>query len=120
MVLLFCYVAVLRCCCVVLVCYGVASVAIVVLLSLALIPYGADYVCGGELFTHLHQVGPFTEDQTKVYAAEVTLALEHLHHVSMWVWSISGCGQLAEIYTCIVSMWVWPMCGCGQLAEVMS
>ena len=46
----------------------------------------ADYVCGGELFTHLHQIGPFTEDQTKIYAAEVTLALEHLHNVS------EGCG----------------------------
>ena len=43
-----------------------------------------DYVCGGELFTHLHQIGPFTEDQTKVYAAEVTLALEHLHNVSTY------------------------------------
>jgi serine/threonine protein kinase len=48
----------------------------------------SDYVCGGELFTHLHQIGPFTEDQTKVYGAEVTLALEHLHNVSGWMWHL--------------------------------
>ncbi len=40
-----------------------------------------DYVCGGELFTHLHHIGPFTEPHARVYAAEITLALEHLHHV---------------------------------------
>ena len=45
-------------------------------------PFHVDYVCGGELFTHLHQVGPFMEEQARVYAAEVTLALEHLHNVS--------------------------------------
>ena len=41
-----------------------------------------DYVCGGELFTHLHQLGPFAESSAKIYAAEITLALEHLHSVS--------------------------------------
>ncbi len=41
----------------------------------------SDYVCGGELFTHLHQIGPFMEEQAKIYAAEVTLALDHLHKV---------------------------------------
>ncbi len=59
------------CVCIVGVC------AFVVFFSLPL-----DYVCGGELFTHLHQVGPFMEEQARVYAAEVTLALEHLHSVS--------------------------------------
>ena len=49
--------------------------------SLFLLEY-VDFVCGGELFTHLHQVGPFIEEQAKIYAAEVTLALEHLHNVS--------------------------------------
>ncbi len=45
-----------------------------------------DYVCGGELFTHLHQRGPFREESARIYAAEITLALEQLHSVS------SGCG----------------------------
>lgn len=40
-------------------------------------------MAGGELFTHLHQIGPFSEDHTRVYAAEITLALEHLHSVSL-------------------------------------
>lgn len=41
-----------------------------------------DYLCGGELFTHLHQIGPFSESGSRVYGAEITLALEHLHSVS--------------------------------------
>lgn len=34
------------------------------------------------MFTHLHQLGPFSEDHARVYAAEIVLALEHLHSVS--------------------------------------
>ena len=41
----------------------------------------SDYVCGGELFTHLHQIGPFKESSARVYTAEITLALERLHSV---------------------------------------
>ena len=42
----------------------------------------SDYVCGGEMFSHLHLIGPFPEDHARIYAAEITLALEHLHSVS--------------------------------------
>lgn len=38
-----------------------------------------DYVPGGELFKYLKKSGKFTFDQTKFYAAEVLLGLEHLH-----------------------------------------
>lgn len=38
-----------------------------------------DYCSGGELFFHLSQVGRFKEHQAAFYAAEVFLALEHLH-----------------------------------------
>lgn len=38
-----------------------------------------DYCPGGELFFHLSQVGRFQEHQAAFYAAEVFLALEHLH-----------------------------------------
>ncbi|KAJ0404472.1 hypothetical protein P43SY_008792 [Pythium insidiosum] len=38
-----------------------------------------DYCPGGELFFHLSQVGRFKEHQAAFYAAEVLLALEHLH-----------------------------------------
>ena len=41
-----------------------------------------DYVCGGELFTHLHQRGRFTEHEGMFYIGEITLALECLHSVS--------------------------------------
>lgn len=41
-----------------------------------------DYVCGGELFTHLHQRGRFNEHEGMFYIGEITLALECLHAVS--------------------------------------
>ena len=36
---------------------------------------------GGEMFTHLNQRDRFTESEARLYIAEVTLALEHLHNV---------------------------------------
>ncbi len=42
----------------------------------------ADYVSGGELFTHLYQREKFAEEQVRIYIAEIILALEHLHKVS--------------------------------------
>lgn len=42
----------------------------------------ADYVSGGELFTHLYQREHFTEDEVRIYIGEVILALEHLHKVN--------------------------------------
>ncbi len=38
-----------------------------------------DYLCGGELFTHLSNVDYFTEERTRFYAAQIVLALGHLH-----------------------------------------
>lgn len=46
-----------------------------------------DYVSGGELFTHLYQREHFTEDQVRIYIAEIILALGHLHMVSA-LWNI--------------------------------
>lgn len=37
------------------------------------------FVKGGELFRHLVQVKRFTEEQAKFFAAQVALALGHLH-----------------------------------------
>lgn len=42
-----------------------------------------DYVNGGELFTHLYQREQFTEDEVRIYIAEIILALEQLHKVSL-------------------------------------
>jgi serine/threonine protein kinase len=38
-----------------------------------------DYVNGGELFYHLERRGPFNEAAVRLYAAELTLALDSLH-----------------------------------------
>lgn len=42
----------------------------------------ADYVNGGELFTHLYQREKFTEDEVRIYIGEIIIAIEHLHRVS--------------------------------------
>ncbi|XP_075795157.1 ribosomal protein S6 kinase alpha-4 isoform X2 [Pelodiscus sinensis] len=42
-----------------------------------------DYVSGGELFTHLYQRDHFTEDEVRIYAGEIVLALEHLHKLGI-------------------------------------
>lgn len=41
----------------------------------------ADYVNGGELFTHLVQRVHFKEQEVALYSGEIVLALEHLHQV---------------------------------------
>ena len=41
----------------------------------------ADYVNGGEMFTHLYQREHFTESDVRIYIAEIVLALETLHKV---------------------------------------
>jgi len=38
-----------------------------------------EYVCGGEFFTHLRNVGRLANDTARFYAAEVLLAFEYLH-----------------------------------------
>jgi len=38
-----------------------------------------DYINGGELFFHLQKEKRFAEERVKFYAAEILLALEHLH-----------------------------------------
>ena len=40
-----------------------------------------EFVNGGELFFHLHRLNrrPFTEERARFYAAQIVLALEHMH-----------------------------------------
>lgn len=42
-----------------------------------------DYCPGGELFYHLGKAKKFTEERSRFYAAEITLALEHLHKLGI-------------------------------------
>lgn len=47
-----------------------------------------DYCPGGELFYHLGRAKKFSEERARFYAAEITLALEHLHKMGIvyrWV-----------------------------------
>lgn len=43
----------------------------------------ADYVSGGEMFTHLYQRDHFPEEAVRIYIGEIILALEHLHKVGV-------------------------------------
>ncbi|XP_028159028.1 ribosomal protein S6 kinase alpha-5-like [Ostrinia furnacalis] len=43
----------------------------------------ADYVAGGELFTHLYQREHFNENEVRIYIAEIILALEQLHKLGI-------------------------------------
>ncbi|KAJ3182552.1 hypothetical protein HDU85_002651 [Gaertneriomyces sp. JEL0708] len=42
-----------------------------------------EYVCGGELFSHLRKAGKFSNDMTRFYAAEIVLAIEYLHSMDI-------------------------------------
>lgn len=42
-----------------------------------------DYCSGGELFFHLGKTGRFTEERARFYAAQITLALEYIHHLGV-------------------------------------
>jgi serine/threonine protein kinase len=42
-----------------------------------------EYVIGGEMFSHLRRAGRFSNEMTKFYAAEITLALEYLHSMNI-------------------------------------
>ncbi|KFB36070.1 AGAP006094-PA-like protein [Anopheles sinensis] len=42
-----------------------------------------DFVIGGELFTHLFKRESFTEDEVKIYIAEIVVAIEQLHKLGI-------------------------------------
>ena len=42
-----------------------------------------DYMPGGDLFTHLSHYGVFSEERTRLYIAEIVLALDHLHKMGI-------------------------------------
>lgn len=41
------------------------------------------FITGGEMFTHLQKLGKFTDEQSRVFAAQVVLALEYLHFLNL-------------------------------------
>ncbi|KJE90213.1 cAMP-dependent protein kinase [Capsaspora owczarzaki ATCC 30864] len=42
-----------------------------------------EYICGGELFSHLRRAVKFTNDMTRFYSAEIVLAIEYLHSLDI-------------------------------------
>ncbi|KNB46108.1 kinase [Blastocystis sp. subtype 4] len=42
-----------------------------------------DFMQCGDLFTHLSRFGVFSEERTRLYMAEIVLALEHLHNMGI-------------------------------------
>lgn len=42
-----------------------------------------EYVCGGELFSHLRKATKFPPDVARFFAAEIALALEYLHSMNI-------------------------------------
>lgn len=42
-----------------------------------------EYVNGGELFFHLSRERVFSEDRTRFYGAEITMAVEYLHDLGV-------------------------------------
>ena len=42
-----------------------------------------EYCPGGELFFYLSQIGRFKQDAAKFYAANILLALQHLHSMNI-------------------------------------
>lgn len=41
------------------------------------------HMSGGSLYTRLHQVGRFSEDEARFYAAEAVLALDYMHSIDI-------------------------------------
>ncbi|KAJ9594900.1 hypothetical protein L9F63_013805 [Diploptera punctata] len=41
------------------------------------------FITGGEMFTHLRQIGKFSETLSRFYASQVILALEYLHYLDL-------------------------------------
>jgi len=42
-----------------------------------------EYVNGGELFFHLSRERVFSEDRTRFYGAEITMAIQYLHKLGV-------------------------------------
>lgn len=56
-------------------------------------PLLAHSPTGGELFFHLGREGRFPEERARFYAAQITLALEHLHTLDVIYRCVRACAR---------------------------
>ena len=59
---------------------------------------GMEHVGGGDLFSLLQQYGPLSPDHSRVYAAEVALALGHVHAFDMMYRDLKVLAHLAQFF----------------------
>jgi serine/threonine protein kinase len=72
-----------------------------------------DYCAGGELFFHLGKMGKFSEPRARFYAAEIALALEHVHKLDI----IYRCVELPAFFGCCVQRGAVVADGCGGMTR---
>ena len=79
-----------------------------------------DYLAGGELFTHLQYKVLLRETEVRLYAAEILLALEHLHNLNIVHRCVGGFGREGSpsLLICSVHMHVRMRVGCDWVAVV--
>ncbi|EGF84056.1 hypothetical protein BATDEDRAFT_15430 [Batrachochytrium dendrobatidis JAM81] len=80
-----------------------------------------EYVVGGELFSHLRRAGRFSNDMTKFYASQITLALDYLHSTDIiyrdlkpenLLLDINGNIKLTDFgFAKVVHDRTWTLCG---------
>lgn len=59
--------------------YAAAGHGLVAMAPTHVCPVPAEFKNGGEMFSHLSKRGSFDEAEVRFYAAELLLAIEHLH-----------------------------------------
>lgn len=63
-----------------------------------------EYVNGGELFFHLSRERVFSEDRTRFYGAEITMAIQYLHKLGVIYrdLKVSWSCLLSVIFICVL------------------
>lgn len=56
------------------------------------------FVNGGELFHHLQREGKFNEERSRFYAAELLVALEHLHGFNVVYRFVASPGLIRSVF----------------------
>lgn len=71
-----------------------------------------DFLGGGELFTHIQSKKLLRESEVRLFAAEILLALEHLHNLNIVHRCVRACMWLVRVCRVYVCARVRPGCVC--------